>query len=314
VAELSNDFSWSKSRDGVFQECRRKYFYQYYGAWGGWEAGVTEDVRRLYVLKQLASRQMWAGRLVHDAIEMALSAFRDGRSLPVDGFIRDVVDRMRTEWRSSRDGRYRENPKTCALFEHEYELDVRPEAWQALKSNVVTCLKNFFSLPLLAEVRATEAAHWSIEHWSRSFKFEGTPMWIAPDFGFWSRTNRLVLVDWKTGGGDLEGTAFQLGCYALYAWEVLGVAPAQVDLMEANLRQPEVTIHRWDDGRLEAIRGQLRLSIRSMKAYLADSHANLAVITDFERTEELRICRWCNFRAVCRPELGAVAERHEMST
>jgi hypothetical protein len=40
-----------------------------------------------------------------------------------------------------------------------------------------------------------------------------------------------------------------------------------------------------------------------MKAYLADPAANLAVIADFERTEETRICRWCNFRAVCRPEL-----------
>ena len=26
-------------------------------------------------------------------------------------------------------------------------------------------------------------------------------------------------------------------------------------------------------------------------------------ITDFELTENLRICRWCNFKAVCRPEL-----------
>ena len=42
-----------------------------------------------------------------------------------------------------------------------------------------------------------------------------------------------------------------------------------------------------------------------MKAYLADPDANLALIDGFERTEELRICRWCNFRAVCRPELGS---------
>ena len=40
-----------------------------------------------------------------------------------------------------------------------------------------------------------------------------------------------------------------------------------------------------------------------MKAYLADPVANLAVMEGFERTEELRICRWCNFRAVCRPQL-----------
>jgi hypothetical protein len=287
----------------MFQDCRRRYFYHYYGSWGGWDAGVAEEVRRLYVLKQLASRQMWAGRIVHDAIEMALHTFRDGRTVPVEGFVRDVVERMRAEWRSSRDGRYRDNPKTCALFEHEYAVDIRPEAWQALRANVENCLRNFFTLPLLARIRDTPPEHWSIEHWSRSFEFEGTPMWIAPDFGFWDGDNRLVLVDWKTGGADPDATAFQLGCYALYAAEVLGVPPANVDLIECNLREPLVTAHKWDDARLEAIRAQLRLSIRAMKAYLADPDANVAVMADFERTEELRICRWCNFRAVCRPEL-----------
>ena len=45
--------------------------------------------------------------------------------------------------------------------------------------------------------------------------------------------------------------------------------------------------------------------MRSMKAYLADPVANVAAIADFEKTEDLRICKWCNFRAVCRPELGS---------
>ena len=79
--------------------------------------------------------------------------------------------------------------------------------------------------------------------------------------------------------------------------------PAKVDLYEANLREPEVTQVQWNDDRLEAIKEQVRLSIRSMKAYLVDPAANAATIADFEKTEELRICRWCNFRVVCRPEL-----------
>jgi len=41
-----------------------------------------------------------------------------------------------------------------------------------------------------------------------------------------------------------------------------------------------------------------------MQAWLRDGSVNLAVLEDFERTEELRLCRSCNFRAVCRPELG----------
>ena len=304
MRELANEFSWSRSRDSAFQECRRKYYYHYYGAWGGWEATATEEVRRLYVLKQLASRHQWAGRAAHDAVEMALHAFRDGRNIPVEPFIRDVIERMRGEWRGSNAGRYRDNPKLVALFEHEYRIELKPEAWQALSRNVAACLRNFFALPLVATIRKTAVEHWSIEHWSKVFEFEGTQVWMAPDFGFWTDDGRLALVDWKTGGSNPEGTSFQLGCYALYANEVLGVEPARVDLYEANLREPLVTPLRWDDARLEGIKEQLRLSIRSMKAYLADSEANVAVMADFERTEDLRICKWCNFRAVCRPELS----------
>jgi hypothetical protein len=305
MPDLTNEFSWSRSRDNAFQECRRKYYYHYYGSWGGWEPDAPGDVRRLYVLKQLMSRQQWAGRVVHDAIELALHGLRAGRAVPVEPFIADVIERMRGEWRSSRAGRYRDSPKTVALFEHEYRVELPAPAWQALSQNVATCLRNFFRLPLLEEIRRTAPEHWSIEHWSKVFDFEGTTVWVAPDFGFWTPAGRLGLVDWKTGGGgNGDGAAFQLGCYALYAREVLEVTPAQVDLYEVNLREPQVTVHRWDEARLGEIQGQLRLSVRAMKAYLTDPAANVAVLTDFERTEELRICRWCNFRAVCRPELS----------
>src|SRR5207244_1495250 len=214
MGDLANEFSWSRSRDNTFQECRRRYFYHYYGAWGGWDAGAPEDVRRLYILKQLASRQMWAGRVVHDAIEMAFHAFAGGRDLPPEPFIADVV--------------------------------------------------------------------------------EGTPSSGGRDFRLGPDEGRLALVGGTTGGSTPDGAAFQLGCYALYAAEVLGVPPAKVDLFEANLREPEVTQLTWSDERLEAIKEQLRLSVRSMKAYLVDPAANVATIADFEKAEDPRICRWCN--------------------
>jgi len=47
VADLVNEFSWSRTRDNVFQECRRRYYYQYYGAWGGWDVNSDPLVRRL---------------------------------------------------------------------------------------------------------------------------------------------------------------------------------------------------------------------------------------------------------------------------
>src|SRR5215468_11631389 len=125
VPEHVNAFSWSRTRDNVFQECRRRYYFQYYGAWGGWDPGAEPLVRRLYILKQLATRQMWAGRLVHEAIERWLLATRDGHGLSEASLIEDTVRQMREEWKGSRHGVYRESPKRPSLFEHEYGVVIR---------------------------------------------------------------------------------------------------------------------------------------------------------------------------------------------
>jgi hypothetical protein len=306
MGEIRNEFSWSRSRDHVFQECRRQYYYHYYGAWGGWDAAADPLTRRLYVLKQLGTRQMWAGRLVHEAVERTLLALRAGYGLSEASLIEDTVRQMREEWRGSRAGLYRENPKGTALFEHEYAVPVRDSEWQAMRDHVVRCLRNFHRLPLLADIKRTPTDRWILIEDVRSFTFEGTRIFAAPDFGYWNDADRLQLVDWKTGGNG-EDASLQLGCYALYALELLGVELPRVDLLEVNLREGNVVTHPWNEVSLDRVLEHLRLSVRSMKVYLADPERNLAAEADFEKTEDLRICRWCNFRAVCRPEMQPFA-------
>jgi hypothetical protein len=310
MAELANLFSWSRSRAGMFEDCRRRYYYHYYGAWGGWEPSASPEIRRLYVLKQLTGRQGWAGRTVHAAVELVLRALHAGEELPEGRLIEDTVRRMRDEWRFSRRAGYRERPKDgVALFEHEYGVEVSDQAWQVLRDHVCRCLRNFYRLPLLAELRRTPPARWILIEDVRAFEFEGTPIYAAPDFGYWTRDDRLALVDWKTGSPDPGETAIQLGGYALYARDILEVEPDLVDLLEVNLRAGEVTVHPWDASRLAEIRERFRLSIRGMKAWLRDADRNVAALEDFEQTEDLRLCRWCNFKAVCRPELLDEAAR-----
>ena len=41
--EFRNNFSWSVSRDSTFLECPRKYYFNYYGAWGDCK-GCVEDL------------------------------------------------------------------------------------------------------------------------------------------------------------------------------------------------------------------------------------------------------------------------------
>jgi hypothetical protein len=307
VADRLNEFSWSRTRDNAFQECRRRYYFQYYGAWGGWDAAADSMARTLYILKQLGTRQMWAGRLVHEAIERSLLALRHGFALSEPSLIEDTVRQMREEWKGSRAGAYRESPKRPGLFEHEYRVPVRAGDWQALRDHVVRCLRNFHRLPVLADVKRTPTERWIMIEDIGSFVWEGARVFTAPDFGYWDHRDRLQLLDWKTGGNGGEA-GLQLGGYALYALEVLGVDLSRVDLLEVNLREGKVTVHPWDEASLDRVREHVRLSIRSMKAYLRDPERNLAAEADFEKAEDLRICRWCNFRGVCRPELPPFAE------
>jgi len=307
VADLVNEFSWSRTRDNVFQECRRRYYFHYYGAWGGWDANADPMARRCYTLKQLGTRQMWAGRLVHEAVERSLLALRAGHALSAASLIEDAVRQMREEWKGSRDHVYRESPRRTGLFEHEYGVPVRNTEWQALRDHVIRCLRNFHRLPLLAEIKRVPTERWILIEDIGAFPWEGTRVLTAPDFGYWDQSDRLHLVDWKTGGNG-ENASLQLGGYALYALEVLRVDLPRVDLHEVNLREGTVTSHPWDEVSLERVREHVRLSVRSMKAYLRDVERNSAEETDFEKTEDLRICKWCNFRGLCRPELAPFVE------
>jgi hypothetical protein len=298
-----NEFSWSRSRDTAFQECRRRYYFQYYGSWGGWDVEGDPLTRRLYVLKQLGTRQMWAGRLVHEAIERALLALRDGFALSEASLVEHTVWQMRAEWKGSRRGAYRAHPKCPGLFEHEYAVPVRDGEWRALRDHVIRCLRNFHRLPLLSDIKQTPTDRWILIEDIGSFAFEGTTVFAAPDFAYWNRADRLQLIDWKTGGGG-EDASLQLAGYALYARELLGVDLPRVDLLEVNLREGRATSHPWDAASRERVQEHIRLSVRGMRAYLRDGALNLAEEDDFEKTEDLRLCRWCNFRAVCRPELA----------
>ena len=98
---FKNQFSWSISRDRVFQTCPRQYYFNYYGYWGGWEINAPQRIKQIYILKQLQNRFMWVGAKVHDFIKQTLTNLRRGISvLNVDQIIDITLNQMREEFRS----------------------------------------------------------------------------------------------------------------------------------------------------------------------------------------------------------------------
>ena len=79
MGKLINRFSWSPSRDRLYRNCARAYYFNYYGSWGGWERDAPAPARLAYRLKQMTNLPMFAGTVVHDVIKGSIARIRGGK-------------------------------------------------------------------------------------------------------------------------------------------------------------------------------------------------------------------------------------------
>jgi hypothetical protein len=304
MKKFRNELSWSKSRDELFRECRRKYYYAKYGFWDGWFRDADPLTREIYALKQVKSSRMWLGSCVHDAIEGALKGLQRGEKVAQDEILDQMTERMRRDFRMSKEGKYRSDPKRiCALFEHVYEIPVSDEAWKQIHETAKKCVVHFFDSQILKRALNVGSKQWYPIEEMQSFLVDGVKVYVKLDFAF-REGDEVVIVDWKTGQGEDVDVSVQLGCYALYASQHWNIDPKNVQAIEMNVNTLKETTLPMMDARIEWVEHYIRNSISAMKALLRDVPENKASIEDFDQTDDLYKCRWCNFRKVCRPEMN----------
>jgi hypothetical protein len=298
--DLKNEFSWSKSRHEMFHECLRKYYFHYYGSWGGWNRDADERVRQLYVLKNLYTRQMWAGDHVHLCLERLLGFIRRGVEPPAeDEAIRNMLADMRRDFKDSRAGKYRENPKrVCGLFEHEYRQEVPDEVWKATADHAETCLRHFYHAPVFQKLRALPTTAWLEIEERATFQLDGLKVYVQLDCAF--REGDLVAIyDWKTGRAAADRNDAQLACYMLYAIAKWNVLPEQITAFDLYLADGREAERRMNAEQLANMKEAIRDSADEMLFPLSDPERNIAKEDAFDFTENESACRRCNFLKVC---------------
>jgi hypothetical protein len=272
--ELQNEFSWSRSRVDQFDACRRRYYYNYYASWGGWKATAPERTRRIYVLKQLKSRHVWAGIIVHDVVEQVLHNLQRGISLrSEEEAVAAALGRMRREFRDSRAGRYWQRPKSLALFEHEYESELDAAVWKENADHVATCIRNFFRSDVYDRLRSVPAGGFLEIETLSSFVIAGIKVWVKLDCCLESGPG-VFIIDWKTGRADRERHAGQIASYALYAAHRWGAQPRQIQTLVYNLSIGEGQTYTMTEETVAQARQEIVDSAAAMRGYLADEAAN----------------------------------------
>lgn len=312
MAQLVNELTWSVSRHRLFEECRRAYYYNYYGAWNGWDSGAPPRTRQLYLLKNLKSLDMWGGSIVHEVIAEALQRFtRNAHPIAAGELQAQGRQKLRAGWVEAVNGDWRKNAKKTNLYELYYGNGQKlpPEQTERLKARVYECLAHFAESAVLQEILSVPYLQWKPIDKLDSFIMDALKIWCAVDFACMDAAGRLRIIDWKTGGEDAEALKLQLACYAFYAGERWAVRPDAVRVSGIFLREkarcsdyaltPEVLVDARD---------RILTSAARMRELLVDVARNAAQEEDFPVCQQERSCRRCNFREIC-PQGQQVAPR-----
>jgi CRISPR/Cas system-associated exonuclease Cas4 (RecB family) len=288
-------FSWSLSRHQTFATCRRRYYYSYYAA------QTDSEIRRL---KALSALPMWAGSVVHDAIERWLKAAQPEPSeAATEAFVRETVHgQMASQFRESEAG-----PLGFRLFEHEYALPVEQEDKRIAVATVRGSLRRFFASATLGEARTAGRGHWLTIEDLVSFHVDDVEVLLRMDFAFRRTDGRIVIVDWKTGRSEGRFNEIQVAGYALYASERAWVqAPEEIETRLEYLSLERTAQREVTAAGLAQARAFVERSAREMRSLLRDPLVNQAREEDFARIEAPQVCRRCNYRRLCfpRPDLG----------
>ena len=296
--KIENTFSWSFSRSRTFTDCPRKYWFHYYGSWGGWEDDATAESRELYELKKITGLHLIAGDIVHQAIERALHAWARGEEPDPVVIVEWCKRKMQNAFVESREGRWRNAPnRIVRLAEHHYGPQPSREMLVKIAGKVGDSVRNFVRSEAFGIIRESDPEHWLPIETLDTFDFEGTEVYAVPDFA--CRYGEDVLIfDWKTGRKSSANND-QVVLYAMFAAAKWGVDKDRVKASPVYLLAggdfDPATVTETDR---ERVAGVIRDSIGNMRGRLSDEEANTARKEDFEPTPG-HGCRWCNFRGVC---------------
>ncbi len=293
--------TWSYSRRGVFEQCARRYYYEYFGAATRKALGDPDKVA-LRPLKTLANRHERAGAILHLGIATYFRRAQRADPMGADGLIswarsllrRDIeYSAAHPDGAAAAPGPY----PPVLLREYSYELPNADMLLMEAEERLVDTLQAFTDSPMFEAVRLSGMRLGAlIEH---HLRLPGLPCKVDGrlDLAF-ADAGQITVVDWKLGVGDGSGNdSLQLATYALWAVDHFGVPPESVRIAKAFLGSGEMVDFSVTARVLAAARIRIIQDAERMRALQAYGENGIAEA--FTPCARPSVCASCPYQRVC---------------
>jgi len=279
---------WSVSRYGLFESCKRKYYYTYYGKYD-----PAYSRQKIDELKSMTSIPLEIGNIVHDINKALLERLQKSEQEIDQNSLFDFA-RKKTE-------EYCRSKKFAEIYYDEIkELDM-----EDLFGKVKVSLGNFLNstrLHWLTKEAVSDKSKWLIEPPGfGETRLGGLKAYCKVDF-LLPLGDTLFILDWKTGKADPVKHGKQLLGYAAWASFHFQTDSARINPIIVYL-YPDYEERRVDISELD-IRGftdRVQRETEEMYEFCADVKENIPRSKEiFSKTDKKKFCNYCNFREFCR--------------
>ncbi len=296
---------WSPSKRSIFEQCPRKYYYNYYGSKSRY---AKNDIlkERLKFLTDIKTVSLLAGDIIHKVIAAHLKAAQRGEGWKYNrliSFAEVLIENTIKNTNAKKNGEDLEIlHKTDVLFELYYGLETEETIIENLEYRIFTCLSNFWHLdnlkPYKDQVTNVNTLIETRLHWDLSDK---VTIDERLDYGVWLDEN-FIIIDWKTGQVAYEDTSLQMLAYAMWAIEKKKIPIKKIKIIKYYL-----LVEEFRELEFSAIH------LSRAKAKIIQDTQRMAILHDFgmngvsaafdphvsENYSEENRCKQCQFLEIC---------------
>ena len=293
---------WSISSHNTFRRCQRQYFFQNIMA----SHNARDPLRwEAHILRQLKSLSTWRGSVVHDSLSnFFVPSLQSSGVIDEKELVGKTLQIADQQYAFSMEKRYRSNvPKSklglefCALFEHEYGKKIESQDLYSTRAEMAQCLKNLYENKDF--INLIRYGTWYGNELNLPFKIGEDSISAKLDVVFFTKDNKVKIIDWKIGNSATSDYSSQLMVYALAVASKWKKNPDEIEVYEANLLKGQIVRYPVTDKKLQIMEDFIFKSLSEIKALTMDNGYAIQNFEEFDIARRSTTCAFCKFRKLC---------------